>query len=574
MKRFLCLAVSLLGLAFPATAQVETTPATIDHWRELRFGMFIHWGPVALTGQEIGWSRGRQTPASEYDELYRRFDPHLFDADAWAATAEAAGMKYLVITAKHHDGFCLWPSEYTDYHIGNTPFGRDVLAELSEACRRRGVEFSVYYSIADWRHPDYPLDSPGGGTEKAVHDMPRYVQFLHHQTRELIERYGPLGTIWFDGEWESPWTREYGNALYADLKELQPTLCINNRVSKGRQGMSGTTRQSELNAGDYDTPEQKIGAFERNRPWETCMTLCRQWAWKPADNMKPLSECLRTLLMTIGGDGNLLFNVGPMPDGRIEPRQVERLQEMGAWIKRREEGIYGTRGGPFQPGRWGASTGKGVRVYLFVMEWPIEGPLQLPALDAELRSFRVLGGGKAVVVNEPGFLRVEVAPEHRDPIATAIELVLDRPAFGIEPQLVPAMRSGSLACEGVASASNVFQGKAEYRADKAFDDDPDTRWATDHGTSEAWLEVDLGRPRTVGRAVVQENEKFRRVRAFELRCREGEAWRTLHRGTTLGPDWSAEFEPVCAQRFQLRILEATEGPTLSEFQLFPPSGGH
>jgi len=574
MKHLLWSLFFILGWGLSAAAQVETSPSRIEAWRDLRFGMFIHWGPVSQTGHEIGWSRGKQTPAAEYDELYKSFDPHLFDAEAWAATAKAAGMKYMVITSKHHDGFCLWPSEYTDYHIGNTPFGRDILAELSAACRKEGIEFSVYYSIADWRHPDYPLDSPGGGTAKATHDMPRYVQFVRDQTRELIERYGPLGTIWFDGEWERPWTREYGNDLYDYLKELQPTLVVNNRVSKGRRGMAGTTRQSEENAGDYDTPEQTIGAFQRERPWETCMTLCRQWSWKPDDKMKSLSECVRTLLMTVGGDGNLLFNVGPMPDGRIEPRQVERLKSMGDWIERNEEGIFATRGGPFEPGRWGASTCKGERVFLFVMEWPKDGPLVLPRLEAEVRSLRVLGGGEATLANEGDSLRVELAAEHRDPIATAIELVLDRPALALEAARVPAMCSGSLALEGKATASNVYKGMDQYAADKAFGDDPETRWATDGGTSECWLEVDLGQPRTIARAAIHENEEFRRVQAFELRCWEGAAWRTLHRGTTLGPDWSTQFEPVSAQRFQLRVLEASEGPTLSEFQLFAPDENH
>lgn len=411
------------------SGQPEATARAIREWQDMRFGMFVHWGPVSLKGTEIGWSRGREVPVDEYDRLYERFNPVGFDAEQWVATAKSAGMKYLVITSKHHDGFCLWPSQYTDYHIGNTPFQRDVLQELSAACRSAGIEFCTYYSICDWYHPDYPLGSPGGRSRKPNPNMPRYHQFVRNQTRELIERYGPLGVMWFDGEWESPWTREYGNGLYAMLKELQPSLVINNRVSKGRHGMAGTTDKSERNAGDYDTPEQRIGGFNRERPWETCMTLCRQWAWKPHDHMKSLKECIQTLLLTAGGDGNLLLNVGPMPDGRMEPRQVQRLAEVGAWLDKFGGGVYGTRGGPLLPGEWGAATCKGNRIFLFVMKWPATGPLKLPKLDSRVTEARLLCEGQLQFQQTEAGIRLTVAPEDRDEIATVVELTVAEPAF-------------------------------------------------------------------------------------------------------------------------------------------------
>jgi alpha-L-fucosidase len=411
----------------------KSDSAALKHWQDMRFGMFIHWGPVAIKGTEIGWSRGSQVPKDEYDQLYKRFNPTEFNADEWAKAAADAGMKYLVITAKHHDGFCLWSSQYTDYDIANTPFKRDVLKELSQACKKHGVQFSIYYSVCDWYHPDYPLDSPGGKGKKIEHNMPRYFEYLKNQTKELIDNYGPLGVMWFDGEWESPWTREYGNELYSYLKKAQPNLIINNRVSKGRHGMAGTTKQSDLNAGDFDTPEQRIGGFNRERPWETCMTICRQWAWKPNDNMKSLKECIQTLLYTVGGDGNLLLNVGPMPDGRIEPRQVERLKEMGAWLKKHGNTVYGTRGGPFRPGKWGASTCKDNKIYLFIMNWPKEGPLQIPALSMKITDVAVKTGGTLKVNRTKEMIELDIPEDNRDPIATVIELTVDGKAFEIQP---------------------------------------------------------------------------------------------------------------------------------------------
>jgi len=179
----------------------------------MRFGLFIHWGPVSIRGTEIGWSRGAQVPIEEYDALYKQFNPTKFNADEWVSIAKESGMKYLVITSKHHDGFCIWDSEYTDYDIMSTPFKRDILKELSEACRRQGIMFCTYHSICDWYHPDYPLGSPGGRTKKSNPNMERYVQYLHNQTAEIIRKYGPLGVMWFDGEWEEPWNHTHGLAL-------------------------------------------------------------------------------------------------------------------------------------------------------------------------------------------------------------------------------------------------------------------------------------------------------------------------------------------------------------------------
>ena len=436
-----CINANFTSMA-KAGERPETSEA-VRKWQEKRFGMFIHWGPVSIKGTEIGWSRGSQVPTEEYDQLYRQFNPVKFDAEEWVKVAREAGMKYLVLTSKHHDGFCLWPSKYTDYHIGNTPFKRDVMKELSEACKKYGIEFSTYHSICDWYHPDYPMGSPGGKSEKPNPNMPRYYEYLKNQTKEIIDNYGPLGIMWFDGEWEKPWTRECGNEIYDYLKKIQPNLVINNRVSKGRDGMAGTTKQSRLNSGDYDTPEQQIGGFNRERPWETCMTICRQWAWKPNDRMKSAKECIQTLLQTVGGDGNLLFNVGPMPDGRIEPRQVERLMQMGAWMKKYGDGIYGTRGGPFKPGKWGASTCKDSKIYLYVMNLQTDDKVVLPPIDCEIISYRTFGSGQLLLTQNKNNIEIHLPASERDEIATVIELTVNGSAFDINPVDVPDPNPGN-----------------------------------------------------------------------------------------------------------------------------------
>lgn len=410
-----------------------TDAKSLQWFRDAKLGLFIHWGPVSLKGTEIGWSRGDQVPTEEYDQLYRQFNPTNFNADTWAGIAKDLGARYLALTSKHHDGFCLWDSKFTDYDIMNTPFARDVVKELSVACRKQGVVFCTYHSICDWHHPDYPLGSPGGKSKKPAPNMDRYNAYLKNQVAELIQNYGGLGIMWFDGEWESPWTHERGVDLYRHCRQLQPSILVNNRVGKGRSGMEGTTAAGAF-AGDYDTPEQQVGAFQITRPWESCITICQQWAWKPNDKLKSLKECLDILIRTVGGDGTLLLNVGPMPSGEIEPRQVERLREIGAWLRANGESIYGTRGGPFKPGPWGASTHKGDTIYLHVLNWGDSEVLKLPAIERRIVKASLLAGGKVEFNAKADALELRVPAAQRQSLDTIIALKLDGPAAAIAPR--------------------------------------------------------------------------------------------------------------------------------------------
>jgi alpha-L-fucosidase len=302
------------------------------------------------------------------------------------------------------------------------------------------------------------------------------------------------------------------------------------------------------------------------RPWETCMTICRQWAWKPDDTMKSLQQCLQTLASTAGGNGNLLFNVGPMPDGRIEPRQVGRLKEMGAWLKKYGTSVYGTRGGPFRPGKWGASTRAGNRIYLHVYQWDGTA-LQLPAIPAKVTSARVLTGGKVRFQQTGSGLAFNLEARYQQTIDTLIALDLDRPAMEIAPVRVTTP-SASLAANARARASNVYRSNSQYGADKAVDDDIATRWATDSGTKQAWLEIDMGKPVTFSRVAIREWEGGgNRVQKFELQYQDGSTWKKIISGTTIGAEYKKDFPAVTARIVRLNILDATEGPTIDEFEI-------
>jgi len=387
---------------------LTANPESLRRWQQARFGMFIHWGPVSLVGTEIGWSLGGvapgvgsvgEIPQSVYTKLYKRFNPVKFDARQWVATARAAGMKYLVFTTKHHDGFCMFDSKLTDYKITRSPFGRDVTAELADACHEAGMPLGFYYSQPDWHHPDYRTDNHR-----------RYLRYMHGQVQELCSRYGQVDIMWFDGLGGTPQTWDAPN-LFKMIRRLQPQTIINNRCGL---------------LGDFDTPEQRIGAMQTHRPWESCITICKQWSWKPKDELKPLDECVRTLAHCAGGDGNLLLNVGPMPDGRIEPRQVVRLRELGQWLGRNGQSIYGTRGGLFEGSHWRASTCRGNRLYLHCFQ-PKRKSIILPVLEQKLLGSSLLTGGQARVRQMAGGIEITFPHSSWGEIDAVLELRFDRP---------------------------------------------------------------------------------------------------------------------------------------------------
>lgn len=325
-------------------------------WRNATFGMFIHWGPYAVPAGEYGgeeikgigeWIMDRaEIPVAEYEEYVRQFNPTQYDADQWVKMAKDAGMKYIIITSKHHDGFSLWDSEVSEYDaVDFAPIGKDLLAELKEACNRHGIKLGFYHSIMDWHHPDaqaphYPDYNTG---KKSNPNFEQYVQnYLKPQLRELVERYDPA-VLWFDGEWIPEWTHEHGMEMYTWLRQMKPDLIINNRVDVGRKGMQGMNQEDGEYMGDFGTPEQEILAGTSNLDWEACMTMNNTWGYKKNDhNWKPAEVLIHNLIDIAAKGGNYLLNVGPTAEGLIPQPSVERLSAMGDWLKINGEAIYAT----------------------------------------------------------------------------------------------------------------------------------------------------------------------------------------------------------------------------------------
>ena len=381
----------------------------MDWWREARFGMFIHWGLYSIpAGEWLGgpgkgtghaeWIRDTaQIPVEEYDKLKEQFNPVKFDADAWVSAAAGAGMKYVCITTKHHDGFCLFDTKQTDWSVMHTPFHRDIMQEMAAACRKNGITPCWYYSIMDWHHPDYlprrPWEQATRSTEGA--DFERYNTYLKNQVTELLTNYGPIGVMWFDGQWEGTWTHPRGEELYNLCKRLQPNVIVNNRVDKGG-GSFGMTRTEGGGGvqyrGDFGTPEQEIPPTGYpNGDWETCMTMNGHWGYNSHDHdFKTTADLIHKLADIASKGGNFLLNVGPTSEGEIPSESLRRLREIGKWMDVNGEAIHGTDAGPFETLAWGRCTqkaysagmagmgGKGkaaTRLYLHVFDWPKDGKL-------------------------------------------------------------------------------------------------------------------------------------------------------------------------------------------------------
>ena len=408
---------------------LKSNPKTVAKWQDARVGLSVHWGPVALRGTEIGWSRSDQVPKEQYDSLYKEFNPVLFDAKEWVQLIKDSGFRYITFVSKHHDGFAMWGTKQTDHNILNSAFRRDWLREVSEECKHQGIIFGVYYSILDWYQYDYsPYGHGGPGfIMNRKPDFDRYVDYMKSQLKELILDYGSE-IVLLDGEWDPTWNHTRGSNLYAFLRGIRNDIVISSRVDKGRYG-EGTTENllwwdHTKYAGDYQEREQYVGGFAAY-PWESWVTLGDQWAWKPNDKNKSAEECIRLLVQTAGGNGNFNLNVTPMLDGRFEQRQKDILLRIGAWLKANGESIYATRGGPFEPGQWGVSTQHGNKVFLHILSWPAE-TLRLPPVQQRFKSARCFNGAPVEWKQTDGGLEISIASGQRDALDTIVELTTEK----------------------------------------------------------------------------------------------------------------------------------------------------
>lgn len=554
---FIALLAGMYACSEQKSNELPPVPAghaeKLEWWKDARFGMFIHWGPVSLKGTEIGWSRGREIPIEEYDSLYLQFNPVNFDATEWVKLAKDAGMKYIVFTSKHHDGFCNWDTDYTDYNIMNSAYGKDIMAELAAACKEQGLALGFYHSTCDWHHPDFPLTSPGGRVERTEHNIDRYTEYLKNQSVEIIQQYGPLLVMWYDVPQRFDSIR--GQSVLNHIREVDPGILVNNRLTNdGVQWHHG-------GLGDFDTPEQRVGTFQNDRPWETCMTIAQQWAWKPDDEVKSLEQCLHSLIRTAGGDGNLLFNVGPKPDGTIEPLQAERLREMGHWLEKYGYTIYSTRGGPFKPTDWGVSTHKENKIYLHILNWQGDSPeIRIPDTGMEIKACRLANGGEVTFRKQDREYLVQFSGENLQPVNTIVELIVDGNAMDI-----PSME--------------IFPQSLSFNKPVTASTNPNPRWrdagsvnngewvghywnpANDDQTP--WVEIDLEKPEEISKVILFESGKA--ITAFEIQYLKDDGWETAYAGNSVENAKPIDLPGITTRKVRLVLNEFSSVPGIYEF---------
>lgn len=402
----------------------------MEDWKDLRFGMFIHWGLYALLarGEWAMWCEA--IDVDEYRELMHRFTAEKFDAKAWASAAKSAGMKYMVLTTRHHDGFSLWdsPGSIGQFDSMHSAAHRDFVREFTDACREAGLKVGLYYSPLDWRIPGYFFPRM---YKKSAEELR---QQTFDQIRELLTNYGKIDIFWFDGgedywlchgrdlhSWEEKGDMRdrvqcpnfwHAEELDKMIRDLQPGIVINNRY-----GM----RQF----GDYLTPEGHVGTYNTSEPWETNMTLNGSWGYVPRPPMS-FRRVLETLLHVVTGDGNYLLNVGPRADGTMPEDQVARLHEVGTWLDKYGECVYGTRGGPFVNDKSGGMTYCGNTLYVHVWDWTRDS-ITLPQLNAQINRIECLTANDFHWEMDCGHISFHVSAQDRLSPSTIVKIELDRP---------------------------------------------------------------------------------------------------------------------------------------------------
>ena len=428
------------------TPQLNETPEQLEErlqwFRNAKFGLFIHWGPAAISGEEISWSmmdrieggdKHKVVPRETYMNLYKTFNPTNFNADELMGLAKNAGMKYFVFVTKHHDGFSMWPTkekrfaEGADYpehfSIADTPYEGDPVRMMQEAGKKHELKIGWYYSTRDWTHPDYLQ-----GDNKVYND------YYENQVEELLNEYGPVDMVWFDhcfGNWDQYTIPRLYQKMYAN----NPQLLVNNRAAKGIKDIP--EEYKALRLGDYDTPENRMGAFQHGRAWESCMILSPHtdhggWSYRTGAETRSLTETLQLLSSCVTGDGNMLLNLAPLPDGSLKPEEKAILEGLAPWMATYNEAIYDTRGGPWINGSWGGSSYRGNTVYLHLFN-PTDEPIVLNALPQQITAATTIDGQAIPYTQDDQAKTVSITlpTDARNAHVSIIKLTLASPVSGV-----------------------------------------------------------------------------------------------------------------------------------------------
>jgi len=548
--------IFMLNFCSTAEKKEEISADRMQWWTDAKFGMFIHWGVYSVPAgfyhdnaiPGIGeWIMNRgKIPVAEYKKYATQFNPVKYDPEAWVKMAKAAGMKYIVITSKHHDGFALFDSKVTDWDVVDaTPYGKDLLKPLAKACRKEGIKLGFYYSQAqDWNHPGGAAS--GGHWDEAQNgSMDEYIdKIAFPQVNEILSNYGDIAILW----WDTPvdMTKERAEK-FLPILEKYPNMITNNRLGGGISG-------------DSETPEQYIPATGfPNRNWEVCMTMNDTWGFKSNDhNWKSTKDLIMKLSDIVSKGGNFLLNVGPTSEGEIPQPSIDRLHQVGEWMNVNSDAIYGTKANPFPYLPWGKATVKGQKIYLHVVNWPEDGILKVPLKNKVNNAFLLANPNLSLKIDQsPERTEIDVPSSPPDTLLSIVVL-----EFEGTPDVFPVPSVGKNATasstDTTASLSNLFDGI------------PNNVWKAGPGDNKAWIEVDLGGEFTIDNFSVLEPWRLRNDHGqeFILQYKVDNKWVDIISGKTNGTGHYQDFDPVTGRYFRLSITGAKEEvPLLNEWTL-------
>ncbi len=602
------LALTLLGFSLVATLvplplraagevatpppAFEETPAQHDgrmQWfRDAKFGMFIHWGLYSqLAGEWQGksitggaeWIQQFLTiPSSQYSGLAKTWKPAKYDPREWVRQMKAAGIKYVCITTKHHDGFCLWPTKMNDdWNISLTPGGMDLLKPLAEACQAEGVRFCIYHSVMDWHHPDWPARPAFNDSAKGPPDKARFKTYLYGQLKELFSNYGPIGMVWFDGTWDrESWTSQDGKELEEYTRSLQPSVILDNRSGylppQRKLNFTVANSYGYVFAGDYISPEGEVPATGLpGIDWETCQTmqLPNNWGYNRLVGFRSFQNLLHQLIDVTSKGGNMLLNIGPNAEGEILPPARQNLQQFATWMKTNSEAIHGTTASPFESLPFdGRCTQKPGKLYLHLLQWPANHQVVVPVSNRVTRAWLLADPTRSLPV-KPGKAGIIIGLPKDAPDANASVVAVEiEGAAAVIAQVAP------ISLGKPVTVSGEWQGRETLRKSHVNDGKTDTIWAGPENSRTGWAQIDLGAACAVDRAVLSEGHQYTRCGKFEVQAQVAGEWKTLATGTGIGALKQVGFTPVTARVFRLTVAvdkpaNTPDGePVIAEFQLF------
>jgi alpha-L-fucosidase len=524
-------------------------------WREAKFGLFIHWGVYAVPAGKYGdntnygeWiMHSNRIPTAEYKEYASQFNPVKYDPAAWVKVAREAGMRYIVITSKHHDGFALYPSDVTDWDVVDaTPYGKDLLGPLVDEAKKAGLKMGFYYSQAqDWNHPGGAksrFEEGDGWDEAHKGNFDAYLENIAlPQAKEILSRY-PLDILW----WDTPtWMNEERTRPFVETLKIRPDIITNNRL-----GIDGDTK----------TPEQFVPVTGHDGDWETCMTMNRHWGYNAYDDdWKSSEELIHKLIEICSKGGNFLLNVGPTAEGEFPEPCIERLKDMGAWLKVNGASIYGTTKGPFYYLSWGFATRKGDLLYLHVTDWPSNGKLHVPLTSkAVSATLLVHPEEKLPIKAEHERIVIELPAEAPDPVATVIILKLAE-----EPVAMPIASDG----KNITASSE----HAEHLASNAADGSGHHIWESADTTGVSYLEFDMEKPTWIQAIGLDEPDLWPRYKqSVRMEAETDDGWKEIFSAQTNGHGLVKKFDPIQARRVRMYIERAEGPPGIAEWQLYSP----